>query len=130
MGRFKPIDDWLETAQLICTKTDGKTKYNFKNFTLPLKFTSEIYRRDLTLQKARDDQRDLQILINNLNNNCNPRIESKIKEKEDALTSAKILIVIREGIINTFRNGVFPYIDGFQVEKKKNRWRYRWKTRH
>ena len=26
MDKIKVIDDWLETAQLICTKTDGKTK--------------------------------------------------------------------------------------------------------
>ena len=52
MENIKVIDDWLETAQLICVKTDGKTKYNFK-FTFPLKFTSKIYHRDLTLQKAK-----------------------------------------------------------------------------
>ena len=50
---IKVIDNWLETAQLICTKTDGKTKYDVNNFTFPLKFTSKMYRRDLTLQKAR-----------------------------------------------------------------------------
>ena len=66
MGKIKVIDDWLETAQCICTKTNRKTDHNFNKFTLPLKFTSKIYRRDLTLQKARDDQQDLQILINNL----------------------------------------------------------------
>ena len=30
------------------------------------------------------------------------------------------MIVVREGIINAFKNGVFPYIDGFQVEKKSD----------
>ena len=54
MENIKVIDDWLETAQLICVKTDGKTKYEFNKFTFPLKFTSNIYRRDLTLQKAKD----------------------------------------------------------------------------
>ena len=28
---IKQIDDWLDTAQLICKKTDGKTKYDFNN---------------------------------------------------------------------------------------------------
>ena len=79
MERIKPIDDWFATAQLICIKTDGKTEYNFNKFTLPLKFASKNYRRDLTLQKARDDQQDLQILLNNLDNNYKPRSESKIK---------------------------------------------------
>ena len=29
MNKIKVIDDWLENAQLICTKTDGKRKYDF-----------------------------------------------------------------------------------------------------
>ena len=55
----------------------------------PLKFTSKIYRRDLTLQEAKDDQQELKILINKLNNDYNPRNQTKIKEKDDALKSAK-----------------------------------------
>ena len=64
MEIIKIIDEWLDTAQLICTKTDGKTKYDFNNFTFLLKFTSKIYRRDLTLQEAKDDQQELKIYIN------------------------------------------------------------------
>ena len=41
----------LETAQLICTKTDGKTKYDFNKFELLLKFAKKIYRHDLTYKK-------------------------------------------------------------------------------
>ena len=89
MKNIKVIDDWLETAQPICTKTDGKTKYDFNKFTLPLKFTSKIYRRDLTLQEAKDDQQELEILINKLNNDYNPVNQTKIKEKNDALKSEK-----------------------------------------
>ena len=69
MNKIKIIDDWLETAQLNCTKTDGKTKYDFSKFTFPLKFASKIYNYDLTLQKAQDNQQELKILINKLNNN-------------------------------------------------------------
>ena len=61
MNKIKVIDDWLETAQLICTKTDGKTKYDFNKFTFPLKFTSKIYRHDFTLQEVRDHQQKLNI---------------------------------------------------------------------
>ena len=53
MENIKVIDEWLENAQLICTKTDGKTKCDFNKFTFPLKFTSKIYRCDLKLQKAK-----------------------------------------------------------------------------
>ena len=54
MDSIKIADDWLENAQLICTKTDGKTKYDFNKFTSPLKFASKICRRDYTLQKAKE----------------------------------------------------------------------------
>ena len=37
MKNIKVIDDWLETAQVICTKSNGK-KYDFSKFTFPLKF--------------------------------------------------------------------------------------------
>ena len=52
MVNTKKIDYWLHTAQLICTKTDGKAKYDFNNVTFPSKFTLKIYRHDLTLQEA------------------------------------------------------------------------------
>ena len=69
MENIKQIDDSLGSAQLVCTNTAGRTKYDFSNFTFPSKFTLKIFRRDLTLQKAKDDQVNLEILINKLNNN-------------------------------------------------------------
>ena len=120
MNEIKRIDDWLDTAQLICTNTDGKTKYEFNNFTFSSKFTSKMYSHDLMLQEAEDDQQELEILINKLNNNYNPKNQTKIKEKDDALKSARKLFSIREEIIRAFKKGVFPYIDGFQVEKESD----------
>ena len=64
MININQIDDWLDKAQLISTKTDGKTKYDFNRIAFPLKFPSKIYRRDLTLQEAEDASYDLQILTN------------------------------------------------------------------
>ena len=49
MEHIKLVDDWFDSAQLICTKTDGRTQYNFNNFTFPWKFISKIYCCDLTL---------------------------------------------------------------------------------
>ena len=118
MNKIKTIDDWLETAQLICTKTDGKTKYDCSKFTFPLKFASKIYNYDLTLQKAQDNQQELEILINKLNNYYNPTNLAKIKEKDDTLYSAKTLHAIKNEIINAFNKSIFPYIDGFQVKKE------------
>ena len=88
MVNIKQSDDWLENAQLVCTKTDGITKYDFSNFTFPSKFASKIYNKNLTLQEAEDNQQKLKILINKLINGYNPRNKIKIKEKNDTLKSA------------------------------------------
>ena len=86
---------------------------------MPLKFVLKIYRRDLILQKADDNQQELNILINKLNNNYNPTSKIKIKEKDDRLKTAKILYSSRDDIINAFKKGIFPYIDGFQVKEEE-----------
>ena len=121
MNKIKVIDNWLETAQLICAKTNGKTKYDFNKFKVPLKFTSKIYRDDLMLQEAEHDQQKLKILISKLNHNCNPTSQTKIKEKDDTLKSAKKLFLIKEEIINAFKKGIFPYVDGFQIENQEEK---------
>ena len=108
MNKIKVTDDWLETAQLICIKTDGKTKYDFNKFTFSLIFISKIYRHDLTLQEVKDDQQKLKILINKLNNDYNPTSTIKRKEKKDTLKSANKLFFIKEDIINAFMKGIFP----------------------
>ena len=45
MVSIKQLDHWLAKAQLIFTKTDGETIYNFNNFTSPLKFAYKIYNK-------------------------------------------------------------------------------------
>ena len=80
MVSIKQLDDWLDTTQLFCTKTDGKTKYNFSNFTFPSKSASRIYDRNLTLQEAKDNQQELKILINTLNKNYNPKNKNERKK--------------------------------------------------
>ena len=96
MNKIKVIDDWLETAQLICTKTDGKTKYDFNKFTFPSKFTLKIYCHDFTLQEAQDNQQELKILINKLNNNYNPTSDIKKQEKEDTKLCKKSVFYQRK----------------------------------
>ena len=41
------------------------------------------------LQEPKDDQQELEILINKLNKDYNPVNQTKIKEKNDALKSEK-----------------------------------------
>ena len=76
MNKINIIDVWLETAPLTCIKTDGKINYDFSKFTFPLKFASKIYNY-FTLQKAQDNQQELERLINKLNNNYNPKEKRK-----------------------------------------------------
>ena len=88
---FKKIDKTLENADLVCTKTDNKTKYDFNRFSLPLKFIEKIHNYEITLDEAINDQTKLNILINKLNNDYNPRNLNKIDEKQKFLESARKL---------------------------------------
>ena len=107
MINLKKTDDWLDTAQLICTKTDMKIKYNFSNFTFPSKFASKIYNKNLTLQEAKYDQQKLKILINNLNNDYNPQNPENIKEKNDTLKSAKNCFLSGKKLLEHLREVFF-----------------------
>ena len=120
MTNIKLLDDWLNNAQLVCTKPDIITKYDFSNFTFPSKFASKIYNKDLTLQVAQDNQQELEMLINKVNEDCNPKNQININEKNDTIKSARKLFFIRENIIRAFKRGIFPYIDGFKMEKESD----------
>ena len=60
---FEKIDKTLENVDLVCTKTDGT----------PLKFIEKIHNYEITLDEAINSLTKLNILINKLNNNYNPR---------------------------------------------------------
>ena len=92
---FKKIDEILDNAELVCTKTDG-TKYDFNRFSLPLKFIEKIYNYNITLNEAIEKQAELKELINKLDNDYNPRSTKKAKEKKRVLESAKNLMDARK----------------------------------
>ena len=123
--KFKKIDRTLDKAELVCTKTDG-TKYDFNRFALPLKFIEKIHNYEITLDEAIEEQTELRILINKLNNDYNPRIPKKAKEKNRVLESARKLSDARDEIINLFEKGIFPYEDNtFKTKEKRIRRRIR-----
>ena len=105
---FKKIDKALENADLVCTNTDG-TPYNFNNFSLPLKFIEKIHNYEITLDEAIISQTKLNILINKLNNDYNPRNLNRIDEKQKVLKSARKLKNTREDIIDHFEKAIFPF---------------------
>ena len=120
MANIKQLDDWFDAAWLACTKTDRKTKYDFNKFTFPSKFTLKIYRHDFTLQEAEDNQQELKILINKLNNNYNTTNEIKKTRKRRYLKVCKKIAFYQRRHHKAFKNGNFPYIDGFKLEKESD----------
>ena len=106
--KIKKIDTEIDTAQFVCAKTDGKTKYDFNLFTSPLKFVTKIHNYEMTLDEAIDDQGKLENSIIRLEN-YKPRKTKKIEEKNKVLESARKLLYVRNDIINAFSKKIFPY---------------------
>ena len=79
LPEFKKIDETLDNAELVCTKTDG-TKYDFNHFLFSLKLIEKNYNYEITLDGARNYEAELRILINKLNNDYNPRNKKKKKK--------------------------------------------------
>ena len=67
MSEFRKIDEALDNAELVCTKTDG-TKYDFNRFLFPLKFIEKIHNYEITLDEAMDNEEKLEKLIIRLEN--------------------------------------------------------------
>ena len=63
--KIKEIDTERDTAEHVCTKTDGKTKYDFNLFASPFasKFARKVHNYEITLNEAKDDQEKLENLI-------------------------------------------------------------------
>ena len=74
---------------------------------MPLKFASKIYQQDLMLQKAEDVQQKLKMLINKLNNDYNSRNETKIKEKDGTINSAKNCFLLEKILLEHLRKVFF-----------------------
>ena len=92
-SEFRKIDETIDNAELVCTKSDG-TKYNLNAFVLPLKFIEKIHNYEITLDEAMDDQEKLEKLISRLEN-CNVKKLKNIDEKNKGLKSAVELLYAR-----------------------------------
>ena len=58
MLQLRKIDETLDNAELVYTKTDG-TKYDFNCFSLPLKTIENIYNYKITPKEAIEKQAEL-----------------------------------------------------------------------
>ena len=101
---LKTINDTLDNAELVCTKTDG-TKYDFNHFSLPLKFIEKIYKYEITLDEATEKPAELKELINKLNR---------------VLKSAKKLSDARDDNIYLFKKELFRIKVMYLKQIKKN----------
>ena len=108
LSEFRKIDEILDNAELVCTKTDG-TKYDFNRFLFPLKLIEKIHSYKITLDEAKNYQTELGILINKINNDYNPRSPKKAKEKNNVLESARKSLDARKDVTGFLEKGTFPY---------------------
>ena len=62
LSEFRKIDETLDNAELVCTKTDG-TKYDFNRFLFSLRFIEKSHNYENTLVETKNYQTELGILI-------------------------------------------------------------------
>ena len=110
VSKIKKIDTELDTAELVSTKTDGKTKNDFNLFTSPLKFARKIHNYEITLDEVIDDQEKLENSIIRVEN-YKSRKTATTKKKNKALESSRKLLNARNDIINAFEKKIVTYKD-------------------
>ena len=87
-----------------------------------MKLIEKIHNYEITLNEAIKDRTKLNILINKLNNEYNPRNLEKVKEKKEVLESARKLQDARNDITDLFEKGIFPYRgDVFKTKEKSEK---------
>ena len=119
MLEVKKIDAKLDTAELVCTKTDG-TKYNINIFALPLKFVENIYNYEITLDEAKNHKVKSKNLITALNDYKASKENKKKRREKKVLESATELFRGREDIIVFFlKKGVFLFKSNIFKTKKE-----------
>ena len=106
----------IDPEEFACVKTDG-TIFNFNKFKPSQDLASNIYRGKNLLKDADNKQSNIKILLNKLRN-YNPTKPKKIKAKEETLSAAEKLLNNRQDVIDAFKTGIFPYIDGSRIKKE------------
>ena len=81
---------------------------------------SNICKNKSLLKDAEDKQNEIKILLNKLRK-YSPTNLKKIKSKEEILSAAEKLLNNRQEIIDAFKTGIFPYIDGFQIKEESEK---------
>ena len=90
--------------------------------------TSNIYKNKVLVKDAENKQQEIKILKKL--RNYNPTKPKKIKAKEETLIAAEKLLNIKKvnKVIDAFKMGIFPYIDGFQIKEEEQKEEHGFKT--
>ena len=120
MLEVKKIDAKLDTAELVCTKTDG-TKYNVNIFALPLKFVENIYNYEITLDEAKNHKVKLKSLITALNDyKASKENKKKKKRKKSFRICNRIVSWERRYYCFFFKKKEFFCLKVIYLKQRKN----------
>ena len=78
---------------------------------------SNIYGNKSLLKDAENKQNEIKILLNKLRN-YNPTKLKKINVKKETLSAAEKLLNNRQEVVDAFKTGIFPHIDGFRIKEE------------
>ena len=114
--KIKKEKNDIDPEKFVCVKTDG-TIFNFNKFKNSIDLASNIYRDNKLVKDAENEQHDIKVLLNKLRN-YNPTKPKKIKVKQETLSAAEKILNNKQEVIDAFKRGTFPYIDGFQIKEE------------
>ena len=114
--KIKKEKNDIDPEKFVCVKTDG-TIFNFNKFKNFPDLPSNIYKNKKLLKGEQNKQSEIKILLNKLRK-YNPTKLKKKNAKEQTLSVAEKLLNNRQKVIDAFKTGIFPYIDGFQIKEE------------
>ena len=114
--KIKKEKNEVDAETFVCVKTDV-TVFNFNKFKNSIDLASNIYRNKNLLKDAENEQYNIKILLYKLRN-YNPTKPKNKKAKKETSIAVEKLLNNRQEVIYTFKTGIFPYIDGFQIKEE------------
>ena len=106
----------IDPEKYVCVKTDG-TIFNFNELRNSVDLASNIYGDKNLLKDAENKKHDTKIFLNK-RRNYNPTKPKTIEAEKETLISAEKLLNKRQEVIDAFKTGIFPYIDGFKIKEE------------
>ena len=85
----------------------NQNKYDFKNFRTIRTFGEDIYKGNITFEKADEYQSDLLEKINDFSKKMRPRKNDKKQEKQNVEKSLYYFYMGREMVLNGFKSKIF-----------------------